>query len=383
MTTIRSLAIFIACTTVPFAQAETDWHLPDVPGYHTLHCDFHTHTVLSDGDVWPTIRVAEANVEGLDCIAITDHLKHHKVSNQPEIDAGRNRSYEIAFEAAAGSDLIVIRGAELTQGMPPGHINAIFQSDNEIAHPEYQETTRRAHELGAFLFWNHPGWKSPDKSWEQDGIAIWFDEHEALYNAGLLHGIEVVNGRSYSREAHAWAIERDLTLMGNSDVHEIVALEHDLSTEHRPMTLVFAKERSVDGIRDALFDQRTAIWFENSLLGDAAMLKPLFDACVSANPVAYMERLALTTLHNDCPIDFHIELEGIHDLYNSARFFELGAKSDKGIAIKTGERLEQVSLAVRVMNLHTTPDDYLETDIVIEVSDISVDRSALEQSRTK
>ncbi|NSW95228.1 MAG: histidinol-phosphatase, partial [Bacteroidales bacterium] len=35
-------------------------NLPDLPGYVTLKCDFHLHTVFSDGNVWPTIRVGEA-----------------------------------------------------------------------------------------------------------------------------------------------------------------------------------------------------------------------------------------------------------------------------------------------------------------------------------
>ena len=35
-------------------------HFPDVDGYKTLVLDLHTHSVFSDGHVWPTIRVAEA-----------------------------------------------------------------------------------------------------------------------------------------------------------------------------------------------------------------------------------------------------------------------------------------------------------------------------------
>ena len=44
---------------------------PDPPGYQTLLCDFHTHTVFSDGRVWPNIRVQEAHRDGPDAVAIT------------------------------------------------------------------------------------------------------------------------------------------------------------------------------------------------------------------------------------------------------------------------------------------------------------------------
>ena len=48
--------------------------IPDIEGYKTLKGDFHIHTVFSDGDVWPSTRVKEAVWEGLDVIAITEHL---------------------------------------------------------------------------------------------------------------------------------------------------------------------------------------------------------------------------------------------------------------------------------------------------------------------
>ena len=39
-------------------------NVPELPGYVTLKCDFHIHTVFSDGNVWPTNRVSEAWRDG-------------------------------------------------------------------------------------------------------------------------------------------------------------------------------------------------------------------------------------------------------------------------------------------------------------------------------
>ncbi|HAO89312.1 MAG TPA: PHP domain-containing protein, partial [Gammaproteobacteria bacterium] len=36
--------------------------------------DLHTHSVFSDGHVWPRIRVGEAIRDGLDAMAGTEHL---------------------------------------------------------------------------------------------------------------------------------------------------------------------------------------------------------------------------------------------------------------------------------------------------------------------
>ncbi len=68
---------------------------PDLDNYRTLLTDFHQHTVFSDGNVWPTIRVEEAIRDGLDAISLTEHLEYqpHK-KDIPHTD--RNRSYVVA-----------------------------------------------------------------------------------------------------------------------------------------------------------------------------------------------------------------------------------------------------------------------------------------------
>ena len=107
----------------PPLNARTTLHIPDIPGYMTLKCDFHLHTVFSDGTVWPTIRVQEAWRDGLDAISITDHIEYQP--HKADIPTNHNRPYEIARPAAESADIILIRGAEITRSMPPGHINAI------------------------------------------------------------------------------------------------------------------------------------------------------------------------------------------------------------------------------------------------------------------
>ena len=97
---------------------------PNVNGYKTLKCDFHIHTVFSDGQVWPNIRIEEAIRDGLDAISLTEHIEYqpHK-TDLPHPD--RNRSFEVAKEYNKPYDLLLIHGAEITRRMPPGHANAL------------------------------------------------------------------------------------------------------------------------------------------------------------------------------------------------------------------------------------------------------------------
>ena len=69
------LLFWAVCIVLPlFSQERGKINIPDLKGYVTLKCDFHIHTIFSDGTVWPTVRVEEAYREGLDVISITDHI---------------------------------------------------------------------------------------------------------------------------------------------------------------------------------------------------------------------------------------------------------------------------------------------------------------------
>ena len=72
--------------------------LPQVNGYTLLRCDMHTHTVFSDGLVWPTFRVYEAWKGGLDVLAITDHVEYRP--NKKYTGEDLNASYDIALPVA-------------------------------------------------------------------------------------------------------------------------------------------------------------------------------------------------------------------------------------------------------------------------------------------
>ena len=45
-------------------------------GYNVYKADLHTHTVFSDGQVMPSFRVYEAWLDGLDIMAVTEHIEY-------------------------------------------------------------------------------------------------------------------------------------------------------------------------------------------------------------------------------------------------------------------------------------------------------------------
>ncbi len=336
--------------------------IPDILGYQTLLCDFHMHTIFSDGKVWPTVRVQEAIEEGLDVIALTDHIGKKK----PITDVNRNldRAYEIAAEEAQGTDLIVIRGGEITFSAPYGHNNALFLSEaQKLDTGDPLSSLKEAKKQDAFFFWNHSNWRSPNSKWEQDAIAIWGKEQDKLLKKGMLMGLEVINAHNYNKEAHQWCIDKNLTMLANSDIHQPITFDYDLENSHRPMTLVFAEDRSVADVKEALLDRRTAVWFENMLIGNAEFLEPIFQEAIQVKKVAYYEKIAEVVIKNNSAIDFIIESVDDYSFFNKTKFFTIKAGEVFRLGVKTGEVLDQFKLKFKVMNMLVSPDDYLEVEL--------------------
>lgn len=272
---------FLSFSSLLFSQTyfRNTIRIPDIWGYKTLKCDFHVHTVFSDGEVWPTFRVDEAWRNGLDAMALTDHLEYQP--HKGDIPSNHNRPYQIAIGRAHDLGLTLIQGSEITRGMPPGHLNLLFVKDgNALVKEDWKESVEEAKKQGAILFWNHPSWVSQ----QPDGIAKWYPEHDYLLQSGIMFGMEVVNANVYSAEVHNWCLEKKITMMGNSDTHDPIQFEWEAETvTHRPMTLVFAKENTPEAIKEALLDRRTCVYSKNDLIGEEKYLREIFTNSISFN----------------------------------------------------------------------------------------------------
>jgi len=292
----KIILLFLAvCSALSlFAQGKGKIAIPDLNDYVTLKCDFHIHTVFSDGNVWPTVRIDEAYREGLDAIAITDHIEYRP--HKDDIVASHNRSYDIASDKNRG--IIVIRGSEITRSMPPGHHNAIFLTNSdELDQPDYMDAFRAAKAQGAFIFWNHPGWLA-----QQPDTTLWFDEHTKLLEQGFMQGIEVVNGEYYP-EAHQWCLDKKLTMFGNSDVHAPMPVF--TSGQHRTMTLVFARSATAEAIHEALKERRTAVYHNEFIIGEEKYLRELFENAVEMNVTKTANSVNIT-IKNKSDLTFHL-----------------------------------------------------------------------------
>lgn len=330
---------------------------PNVPGYITVKCDFHIHTVFSDGSVWPDIRVMEAEKDGLDVISLTEHLEYqpHK-EDIPH--PNRNRSYDLATKLAANKNLMVVRGSEITRKIPPGHNNAIFIEDaNKLLLDDAYEVFKEANHQGAFTFWNHPAWLSQ----RPDGIVRSEGLQNRLIDEKLLHGIEVVNGQMYSDEALQLALDKNLTIMGTSDVHGLI--DFDYAPEHgghRPITLVLAKEKTEASIKEALFAGRTVVWYKNMLVGKEENVAPLILASLSFVDANYRteQQVMHVTIKNSSDTEYLLKNKSGYTFHGDADVITIPRQSHLKIQVKTLKQLSQVDLKFEVLNAVIAPEKH-------------------------
>ena len=314
--------------------------IPGFDGYEALKCDFHIHTVFSDGKVWPDVRVNEAWQQGLDAIAITDHIEYRPFKGKVLGDL--NESYNIAKGCADYLDFILIKGAEITRDKPIGHLNALFINDaNKLDLADPVDAIREAKKQGAFIMWNHPGWPD-DKS-------TLYPIHEQLLKEHLIDGIETFNFLEYYPLTFDYANKYDLCYMGNSDIHDPITITYGGERLSRPLTLVFSSERSENGIREALFAKRTAVLFNGRLAGKDEILRKLFFASVHVRKIE--NGSGYTELSNNSDLQFSL-------LVDNYRYCLIPHKTIRLKLLETGK--------IIIENCYTGKDSHLEISLPLK-----------------
>ena len=286
--------------------------IPDIEGYKTLKCDFHMHTVFADAQVSPVGRVREAWQDGLDVIAVSEHIAVHK---SPGI---KLKDYNLPINQAVKEGtkwgLMVVPAVEITRTKPFGHMNALFIKDpnvfeetrykvdengkliydkdgNRIPNPTEMDDFRKAEEQGAFIIWNHPGW--PDRK------CTLFPLHKQLIKEGRIGAVELFNSIEWYPKVLDWFDEYKLPMMANSDIHETSRFAY--GNQVRPMTLVFAKEYTLESLREALFAGRMLAFFEDKLAGDKELIGKVIDSSLQIQVVDEKKGVLVVTNISDIP----------------------------------------------------------------------------------
>ena len=346
------ILFFINISLVNYSQTRKLFFL-NPPDTHVISSDLHIHTVFSDGEVWPSIRIKEARRDSLDLISMTEHLEYLSYKNDLKI-TDRNRSYNISKALLKKDEpLMIINGSEITKPMPPGHFNAIFVKDvNPLLNSDGEKSMIEANKQGAFVFWNHPNWIEN----RDDGIAKFDEIHQRLLEKKLFHGIEVVNEHTYSEEALALALDNNLTIMGTSDIHGLIDWTFDKEKkQHRPITFILSKNRTIKSIRDALFNQKTFVWHRDILIGKEENISPVVSENLKITSLGYYKKIVTIKIQNKSVVPFKLRYLGDYTFHKNSSILEIPARGELLVTIKTKEILTSIKMSFEVLNVITAP----------------------------
>ena len=281
--------------------------LPQVNGYNIYKADLHTHTFYSDGHVSPEFRVIEAWNDGLDVLAVTEHIEYRSLERDmiefmkgyvkedakainwsivstPADDRGiqtdLDMSVRLAQKEAEKYGLTIIPGAEISRAPETtGHFNALFTTDNDaIYHPDPLESMKNAKAQGALIIHNHPGWKRPSLDM--------IDFEKKIYPMGILDGVEVMNQLDFYPRAIERAKEYGLYMTSNTDMHTSTYEYYRLNGALRNMTMIFAKDKSLESLKEAMKARRTLAYSFGTIAGEEQLLVDFFKASVSYEPIS-------------------------------------------------------------------------------------------------
>jgi hypothetical protein len=287
------------------AIQRTEIILPKVKGYNCYKGDFHVHTSYSDGVVTPGGRVSEAWYDGLDIVAITDHLEGHSgVRRFFKVTAPYNKNGKPTRYVAAGSttmpksgkdpgvkidfnaihkeaesankrygyNMLLIKGCEMARNsLKLGHYNALFVDDlNAIYNYDIRESFKNVKKQGGIVIHNHPG----------DVAKYETDWHHSARKEGLISGIEIVNGFRYFPHMLDRAVTEKLSIFGNTDAHAATSQRYSNTGNFRTMTIVLAKELTEEAIKKAILKRRTLVYSGGDLIGEEEWLSEFLNAAI-------------------------------------------------------------------------------------------------------
>ena len=292
--------------------------LPQVRGFNIYKADLHNHTIFSDGSVTPEFRIQEAWHDGLDVIAVTEHVEYRpyegkmmnfltgyvpknvKPANSNVIrseatDAGilsdLNYPVKLYQNAAKAYGITVIPGAEITREPTViGHYNALFTKDNNTIYAkDPMQSIRNAKAQGAIVMQNHPGWRRTTLDM--------MEFEEKVYGANLIDGIEIMNGGEFYPRAITRALKNKFFMSSNTDIHGSTAEDYVIGGNgHRNMTFIFAQENTLEALREAMESQRTLAYSHGTLAGEQSLLVDLFKASIATKVIQTASSGAKTVL---------------------------------------------------------------------------------------
>ena len=154
----------------------------------------------------------------------------------------------------------------------------------------------------------------------------------------------------------------------SGDIHGIVDWQYKIPDNgHRPVTLVFSRERTAQSIKQGLKDRRSVVWFNNLLIGREEYIIPLINECLDITAVRYRKGSSVVsvTIANNSDAEFVMRNLSQFNFYADADLVTISPHGRKLLEIKTLDSPSKFELRFSVLNAITAPGVHPEITLIV------------------
>jgi hypothetical protein len=148
--------------------------------------------------------------------------------------------------------------------------------------------------------------------------------------------------------------------MGTSDIHGLIDWTFDKEKEqHRPVTFILSKNRTIKSIKDALFDQKTFVWHRDMLIGKEENISPVVSENLKISSLGYYKKIVTIKIQNKSVVPFKLRYLGDYTFHSNSSILEIPSRGELLVTIKTKEILSSIEMSFEVLNVITAPNKNL------------------------
>ena len=137
------------------------------------------------------------------------------------------------------------------------------------------------------------------------------------------------------------------------------------------MTLVFAREKTLGSLHEALLERRTAVWFNNTLIGRSEWLEPLIKASLNIRSLGYKPdrrkfsiqdrpdtSLLDIEIANASDANFILRNASAYKIATEGNVFIVPPHSAIKLTVLTLKRIPETALSFEVLNATNAPGQH-------------------------
>ena len=168
-------------------------------------------------------------------------------------------------------------------------------------------------------------------------------------------------------------MENNLTILGTSDIHGLINWEWNLDKGgHRPLTFIITKDDSFKGIKNALFERKTMVWFNNLIIGEEQNISPIVNKNLELHYLGYGEKspnfeeddkgslVLKVNLKNNSALPYKLLHNGDYTFMSQSNLIEIPPYDNLILRVKTIKKKDKIELYFKVLNAIIGPQKNLD-----------------------